>query len=187
MVLITARIYTRTGDKGETGLVGGTRVSKDSTRVEAYGSVDEINSALGVARSALSDNEISSVLEELQKDLFVAGADLAGDKGGKGGKEVPRITRERVFELERIIDRFESELPPLHVFILPGGSRAGASLHFVRTVTRRAERRIVTLSRKEDINEQLIPYINRLSDLLFVLARVVNHREKQTEVEWHGS
>jgi len=183
MVLITARIYTRTGDKGETGLVGGTRVSKDSTRVEAYGSVDEINSALGVARSSLSDNEISSVLEELQKDLFVAGADLAGDKGGR----VPRITKERVFELERIIDRFESELPPLHVFILPGGGRAGASLHFVRAVARRAERRIVTLSRKEDINEQLIPYINRLSDLLFVLARVVNHREKQTEVEWHGS
>ena len=152
--------------------------------VEAYGSVDEINSALGLARSALSDDEISSVLEELQKDLFVAGADLAGDKRGK---EVPRITRERVFELEKIIDRFESELPPLHVFILPSGGRAGASLHFVRAVTRRAERRIVTLSRKEDINEQLIPYINRLSDLLFVLARVVNHREKQTEVEWHGS
>jgi cob(I)alamin adenosyltransferase len=184
MVLITARIYTRTGDTGETGLVGGTRVPKDSTRVEAYGSVDEINSALGLARSALSDDEISLVLEELQKDLFVAGADLAGDKRGQ---EVPRITKERVFELERIIDRFENELPPLRAFILPGGGRAGASLHFVRAVARRAERRIVTLSKKEDINEQLIPYINRLSDLLFVLARVVNHRDKQTEVEWHGS
>jgi len=184
MVLVTARIYTRTGDKGETGLVGGTRVSKDSTRVEAYGSVDEINSALGVARSVLNDTEIGLVLEELQKDLFVAGADLAGDKTSQ---RVPRITRERVSELERIIDRFESELPPLKAFILPSGGRAGASLHFVRTVARRAERRIVTLSRKEEINDQLIPYINRLSDLLFVLARVVNHREKQTEIEWHGS
>jgi cob(I)alamin adenosyltransferase len=179
-----ARIYTRTGDKGETGLVGGTRVPKDSTRVEAYGSVDEINSALGLARSVLYDREIGLVLEELQKDLFVAGADLGGDKRRQ---DVPRITKDHVFELERIIDRFESELPPLHVFILPGGSRAGASLHFVRAVARRAERRIVTLSRREDINDQLIPYINRLSDLLFVLARVVNHRENQTEVEWHGS
>lgn len=178
------KIYTRTGDKGETGLVGGTRVPKDSIRVEAYGTVDEINAALGLARSALTDHEIGLVLEELQKDLFVAGADLAGDKKGR---EVPRITRERVFELERIIDRFEGELPSLHAFILPGGGRAGASLHFVRVVARRAERRIVTLSRKEDINDQLISYINRLSDLLFVLARVVNHREKQTEVEWHGS
>jgi cob(I)alamin adenosyltransferase len=184
VVLVTVRIYTRTGDKGETGLVGGARVPKDSTRVEAYGSVDEINSALGLARSALNDHEIGLVLEELQKDLFVAGADLAGHRKSQ---EVPRITMERVFELERLIDRFESELPPLHAFILPGGGRAGAALHFVRTEARRAERRIVTLSRQEDINEQLIPYINRLSDLLFVLARVVNHREKQTEVEWHGS
>jgi cob(I)alamin adenosyltransferase len=184
VVLVTARIYTRTGDKGETGLVGGTRVPKDSIRVEAYGSVDEINSALGVAQSSLYDHEIVLVLEDLQRDLFVAGADLACDRRVE---EVPRITKERVLELERIIDRFESELPPLRTFILPGGGRAGASLHFVRAVARRAERRIVALSRKENINAELIPYINRLSDLLFVLARVVNHREKRTEVEWHGS
>ena len=183
MVLATVRIYTRTGDKGETGLVGGARVFKDSSRVEAYGSVDETNSALGLVRSVLSDQEIDLVLGELQKDLFIAGADLAGEKRGQ---EIPRITRERVSELETIIDRFESELPPLRAFILPSGGRAGASLHFARAVVRRAERRIVTLSRKEKINEQLIPYINRLSDLLFVLARVINHREKQTEVEWHG-
>ena len=182
-MLITARIYTRTGDKGETGLVGGTRVPKDSTRVEAYGSVDEINSALGLARSALSDHEIGLILEEVQKDLFVAGADLAGYKKDQN---LPRITRERVLELEKIIDRFESELPPLRAFILPGGGRTGASLHFVRAVARRAERRIVTLSRKEDINNQMIPYVNRLSDLLFVLARVVNQREKQPEAKWHG-
>jgi len=180
MVLVTARIYTRTGDKGETGLVGGARVPKDSSRVEAYGCVDETNTALGLVRSTLSDHEIDLVLEELQKDLFVAGADLAGDRKGQ------RITRERVSELETIIDRFESELPTLRAFILPGGGRAGASLHSARAVARRAERRIITLSRKEEINEQLIPYMNRVSDLLFVLARVVNHREKQTEVEWHG-
>jgi cob(I)alamin adenosyltransferase len=183
MVLMSARIYTRTGDKGETGLVGGGRVPKDSIRVEAYGSVDEINSALGLVRSALSDVEIDLVLEELQKDLFVAGADLAGDRKGQ---QIPRVTKERVNELEKIIDRFESELPPLREFILPGGSRAGSSLHFARAVARRAERRIVTLSRKEDINDQMIPYVNRLSDLLFVLARVVNQREKQPEVKWHG-
>jgi len=183
MVFATARIYTRTGDKGETGLVGGARVSKDSIRVEAYGSVDETNSALGLVRSVLSDHEIDLVLEELQKDLFIAGADLAGERRGQ---ETPRIAKERVSELETIIDRFESEVPPLRAFILPGGGRAGASLHFARAVARRAERRVVTLSRKEEINEQLIPYVNRLSDLLFVLARVVSHREKQIEVEWHG-
>jgi cob(I)alamin adenosyltransferase len=177
------RIYTRTGDKGETGLVGGGRVPKDSVRVEAYGSVDEVNSVLGLARSLQSDTEIDSVLEELQRDLFIAGADLAGDGKDLG---VPRITKTRVLELEEIIDRFESELPALQVFILPGGGRGGATLHFARTVARRAERRIVTLSRTENINDQLIPYINRLSDLLFVLARATNHREKRTEIKWHG-
>lgn len=132
---------------------------KDSVRVEAYGSVDEVNSVLGLARSFLSDKEIDSVLEELQRDLFIAGADLAGDREGL---DIPRITKERVLELERIIDRFESELPALQVFILPGGSQGGAALHFARTVARRAERRIVTLSKKENINDQLIPYVNRV-------------------------
>jgi len=180
---MSARIYTRTGDKGETGLVGGGRVPKDAVRVEAYGSVDEINSALGQVRSVLSDHEIDLVLEELQKDLFVAGADLAGERKDQ---QIPRIAKERVYELEKIIDRFERELPPLREFILPGGSRAGSSLHFARAVARRAERRIVTLARKEDINDQIIPYVNRLSDLLFVLARVVNQRENRPEVKWHG-
>lgn len=155
---------------------------KDSIRVEAYGTVDEVNSVLGLVRSVLSNSEIDSVLEELQRDLFISGADLAGGKS----LEIPRITKERVLELERTIDRFESELPALKSFILPGGGIAGASLHFARAVARRAERRIVTLSKREDINDQLIPYINRLSDLLFVLARVANHREKKTEVKWYG-
>jgi cob(I)alamin adenosyltransferase len=180
---MSARIYTRTGDRGETGLVGGARVLKDSVRVEAYGSVDETNSALGLVRSSLSDHEIDLVLEELQKDLFVVGADLAGDRKGQ---QIPRVTKQRVYELEKLIDRFESELSPLREFILPGGSRPGSLLHFARAVARRAERRIVTLSRKEDINDQMISYVNRLSDLLFVLARVVNQREKQPEAKWHG-
>jgi len=178
-----ARIYTRTGDRGETGLVGGTRVSKDSIRVEAYGSVDELNSVLGLAKSFVTDTELDSLLRELQNDLFIAGADLAAVKSDQN---VPRITSERILELERIIDRYEEELLPLKVFILPGGTNAGATLHFARAVARRAERRIVTLGNTDKINDQLIPYINRLSDLLFVLARVINHRQKNVEVQWRS-
>lgn len=179
-----ARIYTRTGDKGETGLVGGARVAKDSLRVEAYGNVDELNSVLGLARAFLKDKQLDALLEELQKDLFVAGADLASVGGGV--REVPRITQDRITELERTIDKFEEELVPLKVFILPSGGPAGSILHYARTVARRAERRIVTLSKEEKVNDQMIPYINRLSDLLFVMARVANHRENKREVEWHG-
>jgi cob(I)alamin adenosyltransferase len=177
-----ARIYTRTGDKGETGLVAGARVLKDSIRVQAYGNVDELNSVLGLARSFLTDRELDSLLQELQNDLFIAGADLATTDRDESGT---RITRERVHELERIIDQYQEQLPQLTAFILPGGGNAGAALHFARTVARRAERKIVTLGKSEKINDQLIPYINRLSDLLFVLARVANHRERKTEVEWH--
>ncbi|MGA2783277.1 MAG: cob(I)yrinic acid a,c-diamide adenosyltransferase [Candidatus Bathyarchaeia archaeon] len=178
-----ARIYTRTGDRGETGLVGGTRVPKDSIRVDAYGSVDELNSVLGLAKSFVTDTELNLLLRELQNDLFIAGADLASVKSDQ---KVPRITSERILELERIIDRYEEELPPLNVFILPGGTNAGATLHFARAVARRAERRIVTLGNTDKINDQLIPYINRLSDLLFVLARVINYRQRTVEVQWHS-
>ena len=177
-----ARIYTRTGDRGETGLVGGTRVQKDSIRVDAYGSVDELNSVLGLARSFVTDTELDSLLCELQHDLFIVGANLAAVKSDQN---IPRITSERILELERIIDRYEEELPPLKVFILPGGTNAGSALHFARAVARRAERRIVTLGNSDKINDQLIPYINRLSDLLFVLARVVNYRQKVVEVQWN--
>ena len=177
-----ARIYTKTGDKGETGLVGGNRVSKDSIRVDAYGSVDELNSVLGLARSFLVDNDLDSLLQELQNDLFTAGADLATVKNDKNRS---RITNERVLELERSIDKYQEELPPLKAFVLPGGGNAGASLHLARAVARRAERRIVKLGKSEKINDQLIPYINRLSDLLFVLARVANHRQKSVEIQWH--
>jgi len=178
-----ARIYTRTGDKGETGLLGGVRVAKDSLRVEAYGDVDELNSVLGMARAFLKDKELDSLLESLQKGLFVAGADLASSREGQ--REVPRITQHEIDEMERTIDKLQEELPPLKAFIHPGGGQAGAILHFSRTVARRAERRIITLGKVEKVNDFMVPYINRLSDLLFVLARTANHREGKAEMPWH--
>ena len=179
-----ARIYTRTGDKGETGLVGGARVAKDSLRVEAYGNVDELNSVLGIVRAVQNDNELDVLLAKLQSDLFVAGSDLASISGNEQ-RDLPRITKERVMEIEKVIDKYEAELPALKSFILPGGGLAGSILHNARTVARRAERNIVSLSKVTKINDQMIPYMNRLSDLLFVLARVVNHKESKGDVEWH--
>jgi cob(I)alamin adenosyltransferase len=161
-------------------------VPKDSLRVEAYGSVDELNSVLGIVRAFLKDDELDSILAELQKDLFVVGADLASITGSQK-QVVPRITKERIAELERIIDKLQSELPPLRAFILPGGGVAGSMLHNARTVARRAERRVVTLSKAEAVNEQMVPYMNRLSDLIFVMARAANHREGKAEIEWHPS
>lgn len=181
-----ARIYTRTGDKGETGLVGGARVSKDALRVEAYGNVDELNSVLGIIRAFLNDRELNNLLAELQSDLFVVGADLASTPEAQQ-RNIPRISKEKIVAMEKTIDRLEAELSPLKVFILPGGGAAGSLLHNARTVARRAERRIVTLSKTERINDQLVPYMNRLSDLLFVMARVANRRENKVETEWHSN
>ena len=178
-----ARIYTKTGDKGETGLVGGIRTSKGSLRVQAYGDIDELNSILGLARTFSKDQQIGSLLERLQGDLFIVGADLASPRAED--HVAPRVTKDMTEALEKNIDTFQLELRPLKAFILPGGAEAGSLLHFARTVARRAERSIVALSRTESVNENLIPYINRLSDLLFVLARFVNHREGRSEVEWH--
>lgn len=180
-----ARIYTRTGDKGETGLVGGTRVPKDSLRVDAYGGVDELNSVLGIVRAFLNDRELDDLLAELQRDLFVVGADLASTADAQQ-RNIPRITKERISAMEKTIDKLEAELSPLKAFILPGGCVAASLLHNARTVARRAERRIVTLSKAETINEQMLPYMNRLSDLLFVMARVANHREHKGDIEWHA-
>jgi cob(I)alamin adenosyltransferase len=181
-----SKVYTRTGDKGETGLVGGARVPKDSLRVDAYGNMDELNSVLGLARAFLKDNELDSLLEQLQRDLFVAGADLAGGMDVNYGRHaVPRIEGDRIVTIEKTIDRLEEELSPLKAFILPGGGQAGAILHYARAVARRAERSIVRLSKNEKISDQMIPFINRLSDLLFVIARVANHREGKNEVQWH--
>jgi cob(I)alamin adenosyltransferase len=177
-----ARIYTRTGDKGETGLVGGNRTSKGSLRVQAYGDIDELNSVLGLARTFSKDKEISSLLERLQRDLFIVGADLASPRTED---HATRVTGEMTVTLEKNIDTFQQELRPLKAFILPGGAETGALLHFARTVARRAERSIVALNKTESLNENLIPYMNRLSDLLFVMARLANHREGGNELEWH--
>ena len=178
-----ARIYTRTGDKGETGLVGGARISKDSLRVQAYGDIDELNSVLGLVGASSKDEEIASLLGRLQRGLFTVGADLASPT--KKSNDVPRIAADMIAALENSIDMFQEKLPSLKAFILPGGGQTGALLHYARCVARRAERSIVALSKIEKVNENLIPYINRLSDLLFVMARVANHREARRELEWH--
>jgi cob(I)alamin adenosyltransferase len=177
------KIYTRTGDAGETSLFGGTRVKKDDGRVDAYGEVDELNAWLGLVRAAHVDADLEAELVLLQRDLFALGAQLADP----ADKIADRVTKaalgdDRVARLEQLIDRLEADLPPLRRFILAGGSPAGAALHVARTVCRRAERRIVALS--PPVDPVLVRYVNRLSDLLFVLARAVNHRAGARETEW---
>lgn len=177
------KIYTKTGDSGETSLFDNTRVRKSDARVDAYGEVDELNACLGVARAAGMDADISSLIESLQKTLFAVGARLADPSA----KISARVTKASVGDaditmMEEAIDRFEVELPPLRAFILPGGSPAGAALHHARTVCRRAERRAVSLG--DASHAQVVVYLNRLSDLLFVMARTVNHRSGMLETEW---
>ncbi len=184
------KIYTRTGDAGETALFGGTRVRKDSARVEAYGSVDEANAAVGAVRAFLDATDVDRILGVVQDQLFVLGGDLAtplpADDGKKAMHVVPRISADQVAGLEEAIDRAEAELPPLTSFILPTGNPPAALLHLARTVCRRAERRVVALEEHEPINPQARIYLNRLSDLLFVLARLVNHRAGIPETAWRG-
>lgn len=177
------RVYTRAGDRGETMLVGGKQVSKASPRVEAYGEIDELNSLLGVVRAEISDPEINQVLQSIQNELFTLGADLAGPTD----VDVPRIENEWVTRLEHLLDQFNQQLPPLEEFILPSGTKGATLLHLARAVARRAERRIVQLSQEESVNEALIAYVNRLSDLLFVLARVTNQRLGVSEEQAHFS
>jgi len=179
------KIYTKTGDKGETGLGDGSRVGKDSLRVECYGAVDELNACLGLVRSRREDAEVDALLGEVQKDLFALGAQLA-DPQARVADRKPKaaVTPDHVKRLEDAIDARQEELPPLRAFILPGGSEVGALLHFSRTVCRRAERRVVSLARQEDVDPLVVTYLNRLSDLLFVLARDVNHRSGVPEDTW---
>ena len=178
------KIYTKTGDRGDTRLFDGTKVRKHDDRVDAYGDVDELNAFIGAAASFLKDAALTSMLAEIQKDLFSVGAQLA-DPGFKNqGRAKFQIPRERITALENAIDGFETELTPLRQFILAGGGNGGALLHVARTVCRRAERKVVELSEKVEVNPIVIEYLNRLSDFLFVLARVVNHREGQQEILW---
>lgn len=178
------KIYTKTGDAGETGLFDGSRVSKADPRVDAYGAVDELNAWLGLVRATELPTDIDDLLVRIQKDLFALGAMLA-DPAHRIADRVnkARLTDEDIARLEEAIDTHESGLPPLRRFILAGGSNAGAMLHLARTVCRRAERRIVGLG-PAGLDPTAVIYINRLSDLLFVLARYVNHQAGAPETEW---
>lgn len=179
------KIYTKTGDTGDTGLFGSTRISKDSLRIDAIGTIDELNACIGTARSQIGDVEIDNLLHRIQNELFNIGADLATlDTHAKS--DDLRISPDFVETLEKDIDRLENQLAPLKNFILPGGSVAGSALHLARTVCRRSERSVVSLANSESINPLLLPYLNRLSDFLFVLARLVNHRLGQPEPLWES-
>lgn len=178
------KIYTRSGDGGDTALFDGTRVSKSDARVDAYGEVDEVSAALGLARAIGVDPDVGTLIESLQRDLHAVAARLADP----AHRIAPRVAKasigpEAVARLEAEIDRLETELPALKHFILAGGSHAGAALHLARTICRRAERRMVSLG-MANVDPDVLVYANRLSDLLFVMARVVNHRAGIPETEW---
>lgn len=177
------KIYTKTGDKGDTSLFGGQRVPKDALRIEAYGTVDELNSVLGVVLADNTNERIAEVLTHIQNQLFDLGADLATPRS-VAAKAVKRIEPKDAHSLEKIIDSLQSHLKPLRSFVLPGGSPVAARIHFARTVCRRAERVVVRLSRNEDIGDAIMIYLNRLSDLLFILARYANHAAGVPEIKW---
>lgn len=182
-----SQIYTRTGDAGTTALFGGGRVPKDHPRVEAYGQVDELNSTIGVAISFMSDERLSAFLTSVQNELFNVGAELASESGGEKAASFARMFTDaevKIAALEELMDELDAALPPLQTFVLPSGSRAGALLHLCRTVCRRAERAVITLSHGEQVNPELQRYLNRLSDLLFVMARYVNQADGQPETPW---
>ena len=182
------KIYTRTGDRGETGLFGAGRVSKDHLRVDAYGQVDELNAALGLAMALDPRTFCRALLETVQRDLFTIGAELATPDAEKLAKALrgPPIGIYQVAALEQAIDQYETQAPPLKQFVLPGGVPKAAALHFSRTVCRRAERAVVRFHRKHKTGglSSVVPYLNRLSDLLFVLARVANHAAGAPELPW---
>ncbi len=178
------KVYTRTGDDGTTGLGSGQRVRKDSLRIEAYGTVDEVNSHLGVALVAGLDPRVSEAVRAMQNDLFHLGSDLCILEGDKARLPAPRIEARHVDALEALMDRLSDELPPLENFILPGGSPGAAALHVARTVCRRAERLLVALGRAESVGEHAVRYANRLSDALFVLARYENRKRGVPDVLW---
>jgi cob(I)alamin adenosyltransferase len=178
------KIYTKSGDAGETSLFDNSRVSKADVRVDAYGEVDELNACLGVVSAALVDSDLGRVIEPIQRDLFALGARLADPSSRISGRVAKAVVSAADIErLEHTIDRLETELPPLKRFILPGGSTAGALLHLARTVCRRAERRVVGLG-PDGVDPEVVIYLNRLSDLLFVMARAVNHRAGAPELPW---
>ncbi len=183
------KIYTRGGDEGETSLFGGRRVRKDTPRVEAYGAVDELNAILGLAIAEIEHADLLDPLRAIQASLFDLGAELATpdlEQRQDQGKGVPRVGDRDVADLERWIDGLSAEIEPLHSFIVPGGTRPAGLLHLARTVCRRAERRVISLADREVVAPVVVRYLNRLSDFLFVVARVVNRRSEVAEPVWVG-
>lgn len=180
------KIYTKTGDKGDTGLIDGSRISKSDLRIIAYGVVDEANSHIGLIISNIEKNsifdDVKKILLNVQQDLFVLGAELANPNTLKDDNIL--VKTEMISTIEKYIDKFESELAPLSNFILPGGSIESSLLHICRTVVRRAEISVVALAKEQKINQEILTYLNRISDLFFVLARVTNKRQKQNDIPW---
>jgi len=189
---MTFKIYTKTGDKGETSLYGGTRVSKAAARVESYGTLDELNAFIGLAKAEISDEKVLSQLQKIQFDLFTVGSEAATptDKmllaNGKNRLDL-MISEKEITELELWMDDFDAELEPLQFFILPSGGKAAASIHVCRTVCRRAERAMVHLNETEEVRPELIKYLNRLSDYLFILARYISKISGEKEEYWNPS
>lgn len=180
------KIYTKTGDKGETGLFGGGRVPKDHLRVAAYGDVDELNSFIGLVRATPPTEGFDQLLESIQRDLFSIGGYLATPDPDKVKKalEKAELSDQRIAVFERAIDAADQVLPPLRAFVLPAGTPKAAALHVARTVCRRAERSVVGLSHQENVPDVFLVYLNRLSDLLFTLARLTNHEAGEGDVTW---
>jgi cob(I)alamin adenosyltransferase len=181
------KIYTRTGDRGDTGLFGGGRVPKDHVRVEAYGEVDELNSVIGIVvvrLASVGQRELSDRLRGVQAELFAIGAHLATPAAGGASPHIPELDDTAPGRMEGWMDEADRELAPLRSFVLPGGAEAAAYLHLARTVCRRAERRVVTLARDAAIDTRIVIYLNRLSDLLFTFARLVNQRSGVPDVPW---
>jgi len=180
------KIYTRTGDEGETSLFGGGRVRKDHPRTSAYGDVDELNSAIGLVRATEPSVLFDDTLQAIQRDLFSIGGQLATPRPEKVAKTMEKavLPPERAAEMERVMDDAEGELPPLQAFVLPGGTPKAAALHLARTVCRRAERSVVTLAAEDEVPPEILVYLNRLSDLLFTLARLANHRAGTPDLTW---
>jgi len=180
------KIYTKTGDKGDTGLIDGSRISKSDLRIIAYGEVDEANSHIGLIISNIEKNsifdDVKKILLDVQQDLFVLGAELANPNALKDDNML--VKREMISTIEKYIDNFESELAPISNFILPGGSIESSLLHICRTVVRRAETSAVALAKEQKINQEILTYLNRISDLFFVLARVTNKRQKRNDIPW---
>lgn len=177
-------VYTKSGDRGTTSLVGGTRVPKTHVRLEAYGTVDELSAHLGLLSTYLTEEADRRFIQQVQNQLFVVGTHLATDQSRTELKTAGIVTREQVETMEHEIDRMDAQLPPLSAFVLPGGSRGAAVCHICRTVCRRAERRILALAAEAAVSPELLSYVNRLSDYLFVLSRKMNQDEKKEEIFW---